>query len=310
MGNEYLDIVQISAGGEHTCAITAAGAAKCWGSGDRGRLGNNSNLSSSVPIGVVGLSSGVASISAGGYHTCAVTTAGAAKCWGYNASGQLGNNSTAHSLVPMDVVGLSSGVASISAGAEHTCAVTTSGAAKCWGSGGSGQLGNNSTTNSLVPVDVVGLGSSVASISAGAALTCAVTTAGAAKCWGSGRDGKLGHNTTTNSSLPVDVVGLSSGVVSISVDSSRTCAVTTAGAAKCWGANNYGQLGDNSTSNRLVPVDVLGLSSGVTNISAGAVHTCAATTFGAAKCWGHGANGKLGYNSTANSPVPVDLLGD
>lgn len=213
--------------------------------------------------------------------------------------------------MPIAVVGLSSGVVSISAGSYHTCAVTTAGAAKCWGSDDSGQLGNNSTTNSLALVDVVGLGSSVASISAGSGgHTCAIMTSGAVKCWGAGSNGKLGHNTTTNSSLPVDVVGLSSGVASISANSSRTCAVTTTGAAKCWGANNYGQLGDNSTSNRLVPVDVLGLNSGVTNISAGAVHTCAATTSGAAKCWGHGANGKLGYNSTANSPVPVDLSSD
>ena len=160
-------VSQTSAGLFHTCALTTAGAVKCWRSNVNGQLGDNSTTQSLTPVNVVGLGSGVAVFSAGVHHTCALTTAGAVKCWGANGNGQLGDNSTANRSTPVDVVGLGSGVAAISEGGVHTCALTTTGAVKCWGYNGNGQLGDNSTTDRLTPVDVVGLGSGVAAISAG-----------------------------------------------------------------------------------------------------------------------------------------------
>ena len=198
-------------------------------------------------------------ISAGGGHTCAVTTAGGAKCWGDNGYGRLGDGTTTSRTTPVDVVGLTSGVAQISAGRNHTCAVTTAGGAKCWGYNGHGRLGDGTTTNRTTPVDVVGLTAGVAQISGGLYHTCAVTTAGGAKCWGNNGFGRLGDGTTTNRTTPVDVVGLTSGVAQISASFRQTCVVTTAGGAKCWGANEYGQLGDGTTTNRNTPVDVTGL---------------------------------------------------
>jgi alpha-tubulin suppressor-like RCC1 family protein len=104
---------------------------------------------------VTGLSSGVAAIAAGGFHTCALTTGGGVQCWGFNYYGELGNNSTTDGSLPVSVSGLSSGVAAIAAGANHSCALTTGGAVQCWGSNGYGQLGNDSMTNSSVPVSVL-----------------------------------------------------------------------------------------------------------------------------------------------------------
>ena len=256
----------------------------------------------------------VTQISAGSYHTCAITTAGGVKCWGGDDYGQLGNDSSlASKPTPVDVLGLTSGVARISAGGSHTCAVTTTGGAKCWGLDTYGQLGNDaSAASQATPVDVLGLTSGIASISAGGNHTCAVTTTGGAKCWGRGDGGQLGNDVAVaNKATPVDVLGLTSGVANISTGDSHSCAVTTTGGAKCWGQDNSGQLGnDAALVSQAVPVDVQGLTAGVASISAGGYHTCVVTTAGGAKCWGYDGMGNLG-NDTALSDkgTPVDVLG-
>jgi alpha-tubulin suppressor-like RCC1 family protein len=148
----------------------------------------------------------ISKISAADFHTCALTTFGAAKCWGNGIPyGEIGNGATRSALTPVDVTGMSSGVVAISAGHSHTCAVTTSGAAKCWGLGGEGQLGNGATSIALSPVGVTGMSSGVVAISAGVSHTCAVTTSGAAKCWGGGSSGQLGNGATSSALTPVDV---------------------------------------------------------------------------------------------------------
>lgn len=154
-------ITQVAAGGLHTCALTTAGAVKCWGSNGNGQLGNGSTTNSSTPVVVSGLGSGVAAIAAGGYHTCALTTAGALKCWGDNHIGQLGDGSTTNSTSPVSVSGLGSGVAAIAAGFDHTCALTTTDGVKCWGRNDVGQLGNGGTLDQYVPVSIQ-IGQSVA----------------------------------------------------------------------------------------------------------------------------------------------------
>jgi alpha-tubulin suppressor-like RCC1 family protein len=238
--------------------VTTAGAVKCWGFNGYGDLGDGTNNDSRIPVGVVGLGSGVTAVSGGFDTSCAVTTGGAVKCWGYNIYGQLGDGTTTNSNTPVGVLGLGSGVASVSAGADHTCAVTTGGAVKCWGYNIYGQLGDGTTNDSTTPVDVVGLGSGVATVSAGAFHTCAVTTSGAAKCWGF-NGGALGDGSSYNSAIPVDVVRLGSGVASVSAGAGYSCAVTTSGVAKCWGDNFYGQLGDGTTAGWPIPIGVIGL---------------------------------------------------
>lgn len=127
------------------------------------------------------------------------------------------------------------------------------------GQNGKGQLGDSTTMNSPVPVDVVGLSSGVAMISAGKAQTCVVTTLGAVKCWGEYGDGKLGNNVSGNSSVPVDVVGLSSGAVAVSTAVEHTCALLSDGGVRCWGDNYHDQLGSGTLDSSPVPVAVMGL---------------------------------------------------
>jgi alpha-tubulin suppressor-like RCC1 family protein len=164
---------------------------------------------------------------------------------------------------------------------------------KCWGNNGAGQLGDGTTTDRDVPVDVLGLGSPAQSIAAGWAHTCALTIGGAVKCWGDNQYGQLGDGTTTNSLTPIDVVGLGSGVVAIDASFGDTCAVLDTGGLKCWGDNEYGQLGDGTTTDSHVPVDVSGLTSGVAAVSSGRWHACAITTAGGAKCWGANFEGEV-----------------
>ncbi len=306
---ELSGVAAIAAGLGRTCALTTAGGVKCWGNNSEGQLGDNSTTNRLTPVNVTGLASGVAAIAAEDSHTCALTTAGGVKCWGNNSEGQLGDNSTTNRLTPVGVTGLASGVAAISAGYNHTCALTTAGGVKCWGNNVEGELGDNSTTNRLTPVDVTGLASGVAAIAAGGFNTCALTTAGGVKCWGDNSEGELGDNSTTNRLTPVNVTGLASGVTAIAAGLGQTCALTTAGGIKCWGYNGEGELGDNSTTNRLTPVGVTGLASGVTAIAAGLLQTCALTTAGGVKCWGDNSDGQLGDNSTTNRLTPVDVTG-
>src|SRR3989344_3799953 len=157
--------------------------------------------------------------------------------------------------------------------APVACAVTTSGAAKCWGRNGSGQLGNGTTTNSGVPVQVVGLNSGVTSLTTGGAHSCAVVL-GAAKCWGYNGNGQLGDGTAGNASVPVQVANMTASVSSVFGGASHTCAIVS-NAAWCWGSNSSGQLGDGTTANSGVPVLVVGLTAGVSSLRPGNTHTCA-----------------------------------
>ena len=301
----------LAAGENHTCSLTSQGGVKCWGVNTEGELGDGTTTNRSLPGFVSGLTSGVVAVSLGELFSCALTSAGGVKCWGWNPYGQLGDGTTTDRLTPVDVVGLSSGVSQIWAGGDNACALTIGGGVKCWGENGVGQVGDGTITNRNTPVDVVGLSSGVAKLSqsGGFFRTCALTTAGGVKCWGYNIYGQLGDGTTTNRSTPVNVSGLTSGVAAIAMGAIHSCALTTAGGVKCWGANNNGQLGDGTTTNRSTPVGVTGLTSGVARLGAGGLHTCALTTEGGEKCWGRNVTGQLGDGTTTNRSAPVDVTG-
>lgn len=310
----------IGAGGGHSCAVTSTGGAKCWGENDDGQLGNGSNVGSMTPVDVTSLTSGVESISGGGSFTCALTTAGAVKCWGRNASGQLGDGTRTSRTTPVQVSGLAGGAAEISAGVSHACALLTNGAVKCWGNNSFGQLGDGTTSSSVTntPVDA-DLPEGATAIATGSLFTCALTTVGGVKCWGDNVFGQLGDGTIEQRSLPAQVSGLTSGVGGIGAGGGgsfgHACALLAAGGAMCWGNNEYGQLGDDRDCRNpevcSIPIAVLDISEHLSAISGGSLFTCALTDGGAVKCWGHNDVGQLGDGLSCGGLCgrPLNVIG-
>ena len=285
-----------------------AGAAYCWGIERSLGIGLSDTITHSSPAPVVG---GLTfqSVSAAG-HTCGVTTAGVAYCWGSNFQGSLGVGSLdgdSLATAPVPVVGGLS-FQSVSGGGSHACGVTTSGAAYCWGRNSEGQLGATTTETcaagscSTAPIAVSG-GLTFASLSAGSSHTCGLTTGGDTYCWGFNGGGQLGDGTTISRSSPTPVTG---GLTFASVSVGEiTCGVATDGTAYCWGG---GRLGDGSSSMSSSPVAVAG---GLTfgSVSAGGAHTCGITTSSEAYCWGHNWDGTLGNGGMADGLVPVRVFG-
>src|SRR5213078_2781873 len=192
----------VSSGAEHACGLTTSGAAYCWGYNGWGQLGNGSTEDGPLPVAVAG-GLRFTALTAGYMHTCGLTPSGAAYCWGYNGQysgfGPLGDGSVTPSSVPVAVTGGLT-FSSVSPGREHTCGLTATGSAYCWGAG---PLGNGSSAGSAVPVAVTG-GLTFSALSAASSRTCGLTTTGAAYCWGAG---PLGDGSTAGSSVPVAVAG-------------------------------------------------------------------------------------------------------
>ena len=323
----------ISAGNSYSCAIES-GKAHCWGYNGSGELGDGGTASSSVPVAVntSGVLAGktLTQISAGNENTCALDSAGAAYCWGYNGDGELGDGGTASSSVPVavDTSGVLAGktLTQISAGGDYACALDSAGAAYCWGNNGDGELGDGGTVNSSVPVavDTSGMlaGKTLTQISAGSDFACALDTAGSAYCWGYNGDGELGNDSTnieSNVPVAVDAGGVLAGktLTQISAGWYDACALDSAGAAYCWGYNEDGELGDGTTttpSSVPVTVDTSGVLAGktLTQITVGIYAACALDSAGAAYCWGSNGNSQLGNGSGiygSNVPVVVDTSG-
>jgi alpha-tubulin suppressor-like RCC1 family protein len=305
-------IAAISGGGAHTCAISNAGGAYCWGDNRGGQLGDGTHSERLAPVGVIGLASGVAEVAAGGASSCARLAGGGVKCWGDGSTGALGaGQALTRTTVPVDVSGLASGVAAITAGLRHACALTTGGGVKCWGDNYYGQLGNDHQyQNSFTPVDVVGLASGVTAIASAKNHTCAIV-AGGLKCWGDNFWHQLGDGTNNFShDVPRDVVGLASGVAGVTTGSDHTCALVTGGAVQCWGENSWGQLGAGHFADANTPISST-LTSGVLALEAGDYHTCARRTGGAVQCWGDNLYHQLGQGpgNVIHNPTPVEVVG-
>lgn len=320
---------QIIVGGNISCAIASDNKAYCWGQGTDGRLGNGATADALSPVavsqGAMPADRIVQQITAGSDHTCAIASNSKAYCWGLNSSGQLGNGTTTSSSAPVEV-SMPGGakVQRISAGHTHTCATTTDSLTYCWGSNVSGRLGDGTTTDSNVPVRTTSITNVAAypdidmSVTLASQHTCALGEDSWAYCWGynSFASRQLGTGGGSgNFATPVKVaqgaIPLGVTLNKISSDGTHTCAIGSDGWAYCWGGNNTGQLGDNTTITRATPIAIQrgAIPAGATilDIEAGWTRTCAVASDGRAYCWGSALEGRLGNGVTTNTiyPTPV-----
>ena len=300
----------IASDGDHSfCALLTTGAVDCWGANGSGELGNGTTTSSSVPVAVTGITTAAAVTSDGSGSYCSVLVSGSVECWGANESGQLGNGMTTASPTPVAVVGITNAAGLASDGDATFCAVLSAGAVDCWGKNTFGQLGDGAPAGSAVPVPASGITNAAGISSDGADSFCATLTTGAVECWGANFAGELGNGTTVKSTVPVAVTGMATAQ-SVSDDGNESyCAVLASGAVECWGSNNFGQLGNGTTSSSSVPV-AAGSITGVTGLSSdGDDSFCALLSSGALNCRGANFNGELGNGTVTASSAPVAVTG-
>ncbi len=258
------------------------------------------------PVPTLNFPSDLARIGAGGSHTCALAADGRAACWGNNIDGQLGDGTANGNLSP-EVIQGDFTFSQISAGQNHSCGLTTGNEVVCWGANGSGQLGDGTTQSRTAPVR---LNSAVSFrlVRAGRDHTCGLSSARTVWCWGSNAEGQLGDGTRQARTSPVTVEVPGGSVAALTVGRSHTCAITSDGSAYCWGANDYGQLGDGTTTSRPSPVRVRA-DAPLVSIAAGTWHSCAVTSTGDAVCWGRSQYGQLGAGTLTDSPTPRTVSG-
>jgi alpha-tubulin suppressor-like RCC1 family protein len=264
--------------------------------------------------GVSTLSPKVSSVAAGQDYTCAVLSDGTVKCWGRNRIGQPGNHTVTFAFIPWTINGVSNATA-VASGGSHTCVLLSNSTVKCWGDNEVGELGNGTLGGySTSPVKAVGI-SNASAIAAGGGYSCALLSNGMVNCWGGAFGGQLGNGTSKGASpIPIAVNEISNATaISASGWGVHTCALVSDGHVKCWGRNDFGQLGNGTTAKSPVPVLVSGISN-ATAIVAGTFHTCALLTDGHVKCWGANRFGQLGNGTSTTSPprgltTPVSVAG-
>lgn len=305
-------------GGGHTCSLDINGRAYCWGLNGHGQLGDGTTMSRTTPVAVSG-SLNFVLVTGGWKHSCGLRSTGAAYCWGDNGSGQLGTGGPFPPVATPASVAGGLTFTTLVAGSNFTCGLTSDGKAYCWGSnflGGLG-IGDSTQTDRRTPVAVAG-GLTFASLSAGHAFACGLTTVGKAYCWGGGSPyhGVLGDGTAPVSNppppgdplyvrfrpSPTAVLG-GIAFTRISLGSFGACGLDLAGKAYCWGLNSFGQIGDGTGTSRGAPVLVSG---GLTfaNISVGAYHACGRLASGALRCWGGNFDGQYGNGQTLSGNTP------
>ncbi len=300
----------------HTCAVMTDGTMQCWGEDYYGQNGHGSgggwHSGDSTPVQVTMPTGRTAVTVANGlHHSCAIMDDSSLYCWGQNSAGQLGTGDTTDTNIPTEIdLGTNKTPIAVIAGFNSACVILNDSTGMCTGTNQDGQLGTGTTTNytSFTPVTILPTNSNLVALSIGVRHTCGLLDNGSVYCWGWGSSGQLGDGTTQNRNNSSVQVQLPAGRTAIAIDSGmrHTCAILDDDSAVCWGRNELGQIGDNTTTDRTTPTNVsMPTGLGVASISAGRDHTCAIATNGSVWCWGAYQKGQLGNGWTTDSDIPL-----
>jgi alpha-tubulin suppressor-like RCC1 family protein len=322
------DVIDVAVALKTACALKKDGTVWCWGQNSEGQLGNGTSDVSAhpTPAKITSLTN-VTDIEAGYDHFCALHADTTASCWGWNENSQLGNPTAADpQKTPVKArftntygsISDLTGVIKIQAGSRHTCALFDTGSIMCWGDDSVGQLGTSNLSDpwptARTGFEVTGISTAV-DIAVGQAHTCALLADGTVRCWGYNLEGQLGNGDKVTQTSPVQVKTSSTvnltGVTGISGGRMHTCAQKTSGLV-CWGADNVGQLGNDTarTSQVYASNHILMKTTALApvQVSAGFDQTCAISKEGGLWCWGLGSSGQLANGSLKDSYIPVESV--
>jgi len=304
--------VAVTVGFDHACALLASGAVECWGNNVTGQLGNNTMTSSGAPVPVSGITNAIA-VSAGGQtqatccllaHTCAVLADHTVRCWGDNNWGEIGDGTMTNRLTPVPVPGVTNAIAIVSTGAD-SCVLHPSGAVTCWGTNNQQELAGSTGI----------AGASVLAGSPTGDSLLVIANNGSMQGWAHDLDGQLGDGTTgSDHSTPVNVVGIANAVAAAvegwtsGTAAGHGCALLADGTIRCWADNNFGQLGNGTTTRSLAPVAVSGITTAKLLAVGNPGYSCAVLADDTVACWGDGTAGELGVAATS-STTPVVIQG-
>ena len=319
LGGVYATEITLGHSG-HACAVINDGSARCWGTGQHGRIGDGTGDNKQSPSPVAfsqkfASNTTTTAISAGDLHTCAILNYGNVSCWGRGVGSAIGiplNNNDQNFPRATNSLGVGRTAVNISLGYQFACVLLDNSLVSCWGDGNYGQMGNGNTAANNptpTPTNSFGANRTVVSIASGYDHTCVILDNGSVSCWGSNSYGALGRGSLGGwSSSPelTNSLGPNRTAVYISSGYQSTCVVLDNGEAKCWGYNQYGQLGDGTNLDQSSPTTVLiSLELNVSSIVSQGSHTCAVFENGHATCWGQGSSyGLFGDGTYSNRILP------
>jgi alpha-tubulin suppressor-like RCC1 family protein len=280
-----------------------------WGNNvNFGQLGDNTTAAKSNPIQTIAGGINWKSVSGGYGCTSVIKTDGTLWLWGANGTGMLGDNTITPRSSPVQTTAFGTNWKQAFTGTNFTAAIKTDGTLWCWGLNGYGQLGNNTIVRSSSPVQTVAFGTNWKQVSCSKYVIAAIKTDGTLWCWGNNTSGQIGDNTSANKSSPVQTIAFGTNWKQVAAGAFYTAAIKNDGTLWTWGRNDYGQLGDNSVTQRNSPVQTVTFGTNWKQVACGYSHTAATKTDGTLWIWGRNNNGQIGDNSIINRSSPVQTI--
>ncbi|QVK16776.1 DUF5011 domain-containing protein [Mycoplasmatota bacterium] len=321
-------IQKLSLGTYHSLAITSEGRIFTWGFNDYGQLGDGTTTARNTPTEITGnfnLGEGetITEVSLGYSNTSVITSEGRIFTWGCNNTSQLGDGTTTARYTPTEItshfyLGDGETITKVSLGKYHSSAITSEGRIFTWGNNYYGQLGDGTTTARYTPTEItshfnLGEGETITEVILGCTHSSAITSEGRIFTWGNNNYGQLGDGTTTNKSIPTEItIGVGETITEVSLGYSHSSAITSEGRIFTWGMNYYGQLGDGTSIDKNIPIEItsnfiLGFEETITEVILGHYHSSVITSEGRIYTWGANHTGQLGDGTTTNKSIPTEI---